>query len=80
MSDWGKGAQNNNIGWGQGFDNTINWGAVYAVSYSGLTNITGAIDIVETIITNFKNRVVADDGSFEAEQNLRNTLTNLSQI
>ena len=80
MSDWGKGAQNNNIGWGQGFDNNIGWGAVYAVSYSGLTNITGAIDIVETIITNFKNRVAADAGAFEAEQNLRNTLTNLSEI
>ena len=80
MSDWGKGALNNNIGWGQGFDNNIGWGAVYAVSYSGITNITGAIDVIETIITNFKNRVTADSGSFEAEQNLRNTLTNLSEI
>ena len=78
MSDWGKGAQNNNIGWGQGFDNNIGWGAVYAVSYSGLTNITGAIDVVEAIITNFKNRVLADSGSFEAEENLRIILTNLS--
>ena len=77
MSDWGKGALNNNIGWGQGFNNTISWGSVYPVSYSGETNITGAFDIVETIITNFKNRVAADLGSFEAEENLRVILTNL---
>jgi hypothetical protein len=78
MSDWGKGAKNNNIGWGQGFENIISWGSVYPVSYSGETNITGALDIIETIITNFKNRVAADLGSFEAEENLRIILTNLS--
>jgi hypothetical protein len=78
MADWGQGALNNNIGWGKGFDNNISWGSVYPVSYSGQTNVTGALDVIETIIINFKNRVAADGGTFEAEQCLRDLLTNLS--
>ena len=37
MSDWGKGALNNNIGWGQGNFNNISWGSVYQFSYFGQT-------------------------------------------
>jgi hypothetical protein len=39
---WGQGAVNNDIGWGQAYDNLIGWGGVYASSYTGDTNITGA--------------------------------------
>ena len=42
MSDWGKGATNNDIGWGQGANNEIGWGAIHALSYSGDTDIVGA--------------------------------------
>jgi hypothetical protein len=39
---WGQGAVNNSIGWGKAYDNVISWGAVYASSNTGDTNITGA--------------------------------------
>jgi len=38
---WGDGASNNDIGWGKGADNAIGWGAIYADSWSGLTDIVG---------------------------------------
>jgi hypothetical protein len=41
MSDWGQGAINNNVGWGQGAKNEIGWGNVQWTSYSGQTNIDG---------------------------------------
>tara|TARA_R110000782_G_scaffold268483_1_gene364993 strand:- start:1291 stop:1533 length:243 start_codon:yes stop_codon:yes gene_type:complete len=78
MSDWGKGSINNNIGWGQGSDNTISWGAIYNISYSGDTNITGVLPLIEDIISDFKTRVALDFGSFEAEQSLRDFLINLN--
>tara|TARA_R110000822_G_scaffold68577_1_gene166847 strand:+ start:359 stop:700 length:342 start_codon:yes stop_codon:yes gene_type:complete len=77
MSDWGEGALNNNIGWGQGFNNTISWGSVYGVSYAGQTIISQVINI-EDIINNFKTRVSDDGGTFEAESFLRSTLTGLA--
>ena len=38
---WGDGAANNTIGWGQGATNAIGWGAIYAVSDAGRTDIIG---------------------------------------
>ena len=38
---WGDGASNNDIGWGQGADNSIGWGSVYSVSSAGATDIIG---------------------------------------
>jgi hypothetical protein len=78
MSDWGKGSLNNNIGWGQGADNTISWGAIYNISYSGETSITGVGARIEDIISDFKTRVALDAGSFESEQKLRDFLINLN--
>jgi hypothetical protein len=77
MSDWGKGSLNNDIGWGQGFNNNIGWGSIYKFSYSGQTIITQDINI-EDIINNFKDRVLADGGTFESESFLRSTLTALA--
>ena len=78
MSNWGKGALNNTIGWGQGFINSISWGAIYNLSYSGNVRINGLSSNIESIISNFKTRVAADSGAFEAEANLRAILTTLS--
>jgi hypothetical protein len=39
MTDWGKGAVSNTIGWGEGRNNTISWGSIYPVSYFGQTSI-----------------------------------------
>jgi len=79
MSDWGQGANNNEIGWGQGaVNNIIGWGSIYSESYSGETDIIGSI--VPQIILNFKTRVLADSGIFEAESCLSTTLTNLNKI
>ena len=65
MSEWGQGANQNNIGWGQGANNNIGWGDSQFVSWSGLTDITG----VSVKLTNdFENRVVADGGTLEAKQ------------
>ena len=79
MSDWGKGAINNNIGWGQGFNNEINWGSIYALSYTGDTSISQVVNNLETIVSDFKTRVSNDGGTFEAEPNLLSILTLLSQ-
>ena len=38
---WGDGASNNDIGWGKGADNAIGWGAIYADSWAGATDIVG---------------------------------------
>jgi hypothetical protein len=60
---WGQGA-NNDIYWGQGaVTNTIGWGSVYSVSWAGETELLGdegkdALD--------FRTRVIADSGVFEA--------------
>ena len=43
---WGDGSVNNNIGWGQGADNAIGWGDIYADSWAGLTDIIGVISTV----------------------------------
>jgi hypothetical protein len=77
MSDWGKGALNNNIGWGQGFNNPIGWGAVYANSYNGQTVISEILNL-QSIIDNFKTRVANDGGTFEAESNLLSILTSVN--
>ena len=76
---WGQGAINNVIGWGQGaINNIIGWGSIYSKSYSGETDIIGSP--VTLIISNFKVRVLADSGIFEAESCLNTTLTNLNNI
>ena len=78
MSDWGQGANNNNIGWGQGaINNNISWGNSHLVSWSGDTDIVG---YVGAIINAFKERVLADSGIFEAQSCLLETLTNLNKI
>ena len=74
---WGQGAVNNTIGWGQGaINNLIGWGLIYLKSFSGETDIIGSP--VPTLIINFKTRVLADLGTFEAESCLNTTLTNLN--
>lgn len=76
---WGQGAVNNAIGWGQGaVNNIIGWGSIYYATFSGETDIIGSP--VPLIITNFKTRVLADLGDFEAEVCLNTTLTNLNNI
>ena len=40
-NDWGQGAVNNNVGWGQGANNNFGWGISQLTSYSGQTNISG---------------------------------------
>lgn len=76
---WGQGAVNNAIGWGQGaVNNIIGWGSIYYSSFSGETDIIGSP--IPLIITNFKTRVLADLGTFEAETCLNTTLTNLNNI
>jgi hypothetical protein len=40
-NEWGDGAGNNAIGWGQGANNNIGWGDSHAKSWSGLTDIVG---------------------------------------
>lgn len=76
---WGQGVINNVIGWGQGaINNIIGWGSIYSKSYSGETDIIGFS--IPLIISNFKARVLADSGIFEAESCLNTTLTNLNNI
>jgi hypothetical protein len=76
---WGQGASNNDIGWGQGaINNNIFWGSIYDDSYSGETDIIG--NPIPNIITDFKARVAADNGVFEAESCLNTILTNLNNI
>ena len=78
MSDWGQGI-NNTIGWGQGaINNIISWGKSYYTSYSGETSLIGSP--IPNLITNFKARVAADSGIFEAESCLNSILTNLNSI
>jgi hypothetical protein len=73
--DWGQGVNNNDIGWGQGaINNNIGWGSVYAVSWSGETELLG--NEYESVI-DFTARVNADSGTFEAKQCLINTIENI---
>jgi hypothetical protein len=75
MSDWGKGSVNNDIGWGQGAsNNSIGWGDVHFKTYAGETDLTGLAGVLTLA---FKNRVIDDGGTFEAEQCLRNNLIQL---
>lgn len=48
-NDWGQGAVNNNVGWGQAANNNFGWGKSHILSYSGQTNIDGIIDILNTV-------------------------------
>lgn len=48
-NDWGQGAVNNNVGWGQAANNNFGWGKSHIISYSGQTNIDGIIDILNTV-------------------------------
>ena len=78
MSDWGQGVNNNSIGWGQGYiNNVINWGKIYLFSWAGDTAIMG---VVSQITNDFKTRVLADGGVFEAQSCLNTTLTHLNTI
>tara|TARA_R110000868_G_scaffold407876_1_gene689757 strand:+ start:40 stop:282 length:243 start_codon:yes stop_codon:yes gene_type:complete len=80
MSNWGQGAINNSIGWGQGaINNIIGWASVYALSWSGYTSIIEP-PVVSAIILAFKNRVSADSGFYENNQELSIILTNLNNI
>jgi hypothetical protein len=75
---WGQGANNNTIGWGQGAaNNSIGWGYSHYVSYSGETEIVGNESV---ITTNFRTRVIADAGIFEAQSCLLTTLENLDTL
>jgi len=42
---WGKGSRNNNIGWGQGANNAIDWGKIQAESAAGQTDIVGVTSV-----------------------------------
>jgi hypothetical protein len=73
--DWGQGVNNNDIGWGQGaINNNIGWGSVYAVSWSGETELLG--NEYESVI-DFMARIDTDSGTFEARQCLINTIENI---
>lgn len=63
--DWGQGANQNNIGWGQAAINTINWGYSQLISWSGLTDIIG---ISVKLANDFEDRIIADGGVFEAKE------------
>ena len=78
MSDWGKGAENNSVGWGQGVaNNTVGWGSIYSISYSGDTVIDPTADL---LTEDFEVRVTSDSGTFEAEQCLENSLTEIDKL
>ena len=65
----------NNIDWGQGaINNNIGWGSVYAVSWSGETELLG--NEYESVI-DFMARIDTDSGTFEAKQCLINTIENI---
>jgi len=44
-SEWGKGSRNNNIGWGQGANNAVNWGKIHSLSNAGQTDIVGITSV-----------------------------------
>lgn len=68
---WGQ-AVNNTIGWGQGaVNNTISWGSIYEDSYSGETELLGA---TYNYAVEFRARVIADGGIFEAFECLIETI------
>ena len=75
MSDFGLGAINNTIGWGQGAsNNTIGWGAIHGISWSPSTDLVG----VPQIVLDFIDRVIADNGIFEAQSCLITLIQELS--
>ena len=77
-SEWGQGANNNNVGWGQGaFNNSVGWGASHYVSWSGETDIVGNEG---GIAFNFSSRVATDSGIYEANSCLLTTLQNFDSI
>lgn len=62
--DWGKAHVNNSIGFGQGnLNNSIDWGRLYQRSLSGET-----ILFFDQTFQLFKERVIDDGGTFEADQ------------
>jgi hypothetical protein len=68
---WGQGV-NNDIYWGQGaITNDISWGSAYSVSWSGETEIVGD---EYTDATDFRTRVLADEGVFESFSCLINVI------
>lgn len=73
---WGQGAVNNTIGWGQGaINNLISWGKSHLSSYTDETNIVG--DLVIAYTSSFRDRVIADAGTFEAYDCMISTLNNI---
>ena len=77
-SEWGQGANNNNVGWGQGaFNNSVGWGASHYVSWSGDTDIVGNQG---GLVSNFSSRVITDGGTIEADSCLNAQLTALNNI
>ena len=52
VNNWGKGAVNNSIGYGQAHNNQIGFGSF--ISYAGVTDIQG-----------FRDRVIAEGGIIE---------------
>ena len=69
--NWGKSA-NNQIGWGQGaVNNSIYWGSIYDDSYSGETELLGDEG---KYALEFRTRVLADEGVFEAFNCLTNEI------
>jgi hypothetical protein len=77
-SEWGQGANNNNVGWGQGaFNNSVGWGASHYVSWSGETDIVGNEG---GLVSNFSARVTTDGGTYEANSCLLTTLEILDAI
>ena len=62
-NNWGDGATNNSIGWGQGTINAISWGISQLISYSGLTNISGIVTpfTVDTTQKKVDNIIITSD-------------------
>ena len=59
MSDWGKGSENNNIGWGQAAGSATNdWGKSQKNSYAGQTDIVG----LTTLSINYSADNYCEDG------------------
>lgn len=61
---WGKGAENNSIGWGQGDNNSIGWGLRHLDSWSGDTALYGVYTNPEVL--SWQNSIIAQGGSVDA--------------
>ena len=71
MSDWGKGSENNNIGWGQAAGSATNdWGKSQKNSYAGQTDIVGLIALS---ISYSANNYCDDSGNTPAPTVSNNT-------